>query len=59
MNNEQLFKDMIKTGFEPLKDFVEYKKLETLTENDVDLVMSNIGENIKSWIKWLNHKKNH
>jgi hypothetical protein len=56
---KEQFEQMVSKGFLPLKDMVEYGKMENLTDSDIDMVMQVIGNNLKTWVRWLKHAKEH
>lgn len=54
----ELFENMVKVGFEPMKQMIEYRHLEDqLSEQDIEMVTKILGQNLNSWILWLQHVK--
>lgn len=57
---QQLYEDFVKIGFEPMRRFIEIKRLEEdLNEQDIRMVSQDIEHNLNSWIAWLRHQKQH
>lgn len=57
---QKLFEEMVHTGFEPLRVFIERKRLENdLSEDDIKKLMGNIEYNVINWIDWLRHQNSH
>ena len=56
----ELFEGMVRTGFEPLRMFVEHKRMEEdLSDEDIEKVMEVIGANLSNWVAWMRHQKSH
>lgn len=57
---QELFEQMVRKGFEPIKIFIEKNRLEeSLSEEDVKKLMSNIEYNVVIWMDWLRHQNSH
>lgn len=57
---QELFESMVRTGFEPLKLFIERKRLEeNLSDEDIKKLMANIEYNVITWMDWLRHQNSH
>ena len=56
-NKEELFKEMVMTGFTPLKNFIEYKHLEDeITDEDIALVVKMLGQNLANYSEYLRRR---
>ncbi len=57
---EQYFNKLVMAGLKPMSNLMEVANLANdLTEDDIDLVVGALGDNLKTWLRWLNHLKSH
>lgn len=59
-SKQELFEQMVDIGFEPLKVFIERKRLHSdLSEKDIEKIIDNIGFNLNAYVSWLRHQDEH